>query len=342
LTYCVGFVKDDTAFLVADSAVTSPSAPTTTHSSFGELHDKIRGDYVFEGAMKIVKLGDGAAAAFSGDLNQFLPIANFLRDNIRRVETIPELFKSMTLSIGPFFGRAAVILATSSAAGASLYHWDSDSGRLKSGDDFYTIGSIQALREYTPSITRIVHGVMKMEGHRLLNTTVALIQSYGVRNAMFQENIGGTIYGLLTHGGTTEWQRDTETILYDDDLKSFTRARWAIIEDSLVVVSSATKRCHAFATLDPIDLAQWTSSIHDKIAARLYSDQPSQIVWLHTLRWSITVMDGAPGSEYEASRFVRIQDDGEMLSISIKPELVDALRMNYSDQTSHPFFYFVP
>jgi hypothetical protein len=66
MTYCLGWKTQTCAYLVADTAVTSPRAPSTLRSSFGEAHVSKATKNVEEGALKIIS-ARGAGITFSGN-----------------------------------------------------------------------------------------------------------------------------------------------------------------------------------------------------------------------------------------------------------------------------------
>ncbi len=68
MTYCLGWKYGGSAYLIADSAATGLTPPYVARSSFDELHDNVRGEYVQESLLKIVRLSDKCAAAYSGDV----------------------------------------------------------------------------------------------------------------------------------------------------------------------------------------------------------------------------------------------------------------------------------
>lgn len=145
MTYCAGWKYENTVYLLADTAVTSLSAPITTHSSLGELHDQVRGEFVEESLLKIIPIASGTAVAFAGDVRYAFKIISFLKSNYGNNNDLRTLIKSLTASFGPFdkTRNVELLLATSSANGETqLLHWDTVRGLDSNASDYYSIGSI--------------------------------------------------------------------------------------------------------------------------------------------------------------------------------------------------------
>ena len=62
MTYCIGWKTSSHAFLVADSAITSPRPLTRQRTSFGEQHANENGQTVQERSLKIINYGVAALA----------------------------------------------------------------------------------------------------------------------------------------------------------------------------------------------------------------------------------------------------------------------------------------
>lgn len=343
MTYCVGWILGESAFLAADTAATSARPPRKPQSSIGELHDKVRGFYVEESVLKIVPIGEGMAAAFAGDANLCHAIALFLSQNFSQAESIATLVQSMVASIGPFakLAEVSLIIARSSIDGnPELYRWTSRQLKLESGSSFYSIGSMETYLDYTPTIASVLE-TMNASGHRALTTMTALLQSFGVRDVMIQQNIGGAIFGLMSHGGAIEWQRDTAVIIYADDFLETIRVKLAVIDNGLVISSSASKETKAFLTL--ADGNSWLTEHRGEVERRIHDEQPRQWVFLHSQRWLITIVDGEPGSGYPATDYASIgPDESEGTKLFVGSGLLEMLRRHFPGPSRHPYFYFVP
>lgn len=61
MTYCFACKYGDTVYLLGDTAATKSSLLTFDKSSFGQLHDKVRSQYVEEFLLKIVPIAPDTA-----------------------------------------------------------------------------------------------------------------------------------------------------------------------------------------------------------------------------------------------------------------------------------------
>jgi len=340
VTYCVGWIQGKSVFLAADTAVTSASRPRNTHSSVGELHDRVRDDYVEENLLKIVPIGDGTAAAYAGQVGLCHAIVWFLSQNFSPTESIATLVQRMIASIGPFdtSDEGSLLIARSTLdGGPELYRWTSGQSKLESGDSFYSIGSMATYRDYTPKIVDILP-MINATGHRALTSMTALIQSFGVHENMIQQNIGGAIFGLMSTEGAIEWQRDTALMIYDDENPTAIRVKLAAIDNGLIISSSATKENRAL--LGFVDGDVWSAKHGAEVERRIHDVPARQWVFLHSQRWLITIVDGEPGSSHPVTDFVFLSPDGR--TFSIESRLLEILKRDFPGPSSNPYFYFFP
>jgi hypothetical protein len=241
VTYCAGWKYKDAIFLLADTAVTKSAKPTTSHSSFGQLHAEVRGDHVEEGLLKLVPLGTGTVAAFAGDVVLATSCLDFLRDALPMATSMTGLLQALTLSLGPFAADRPVeiLLAwTDSAGRCELMHWDTLRGIGAVGADYYQIGSLTSYHAaLTPALlSRLVAG--NLDTARMLSVASAVVQSYGVHDDLIPMNVGGLVFGVQTQQGVVTWQQDTSFVLYDPPF-AFRAFITAIARDNAVILSSS-------------------------------------------------------------------------------------------------------
>ena len=335
MTYCAGWKYADSIFLLADTAVTKPSRPTSPYSSFGELHAEVRGEHVEESLLKLVPIAPGTAVAFAGNVQLAREVIEFLKSNYRDVTPIDQLFSSVTASLGPFESTRAVevIFARSKSAGDScLVQWDTIRGLNPQKSDYYQIGS---LTSYHAAITLGVLSLLirgKVPSERLLPIISAVVQSYGVHDNLIDMNIGGIIFGLRVEGGSLFWQDDTNYVLYDPSFANISYASAFVRDHVLVVNSSLTNEVRAFAHSVSMPSSQvWRSCWEGYIKTHVRSDQYRYWVFLSTLGKVITV---ARREGFEnVSKFVRLvagQDD--KFTISMSSELMSVLQKPLMDR----------
>lgn len=199
MTYCAGWKYADSVYLFADTAATKPSSPTTSHSSFGQLHAEVRGEHVEESLLKLVPIARGTAVAFAGDVYLASQVVEFLKDRLAPDENIEELFSTLMSNLGPFDPgrRVDLLLASSTPDGErNLIHWDTLRGLDSEVSDYYQIGSLTSYHSaMTPQVlAHLVNG--NLAADRVLSVMTAIVQSYGVHDNLVEMNVGGIIFGL--------------------------------------------------------------------------------------------------------------------------------------------------
>lgn len=323
-------------YLFGDTAVTKTSPPTTTHSSFGELHAQVRGEHVEESLLKIVPIASGAAVAFAGDVQLATEIIEFLSANFEaNAYTLKALFSLLTDSLGPFDSNRAVelLLAMSNPNGEShLLHWDTVRGLDAVESDYYQIGSLTSYHSaLTPQVLSLfVQGNLAPD--RLLSVITAVVQSYGVHDNLIEMNIGGLIFGLRTHAGNVSWQEDTNFVLYDPRFCNLIYVS-AIVRDNVVVVhSSQTNDIRVIAhSVSTQSLPDWVGRWEKQVKDHLESDRYRYWVFICTTEKVITVL--RRDNLEQQSRYVSLKkiDDGKF-DLGMSPELMSLLTQPVTDR----------
>lgn len=336
MTYCAGWKYSNSVYLLADTAVTKDSLPTTTHSSFGELHAQVRGEHIEESLLKIVPLSNGTAVAFAGDVQLATRIIEFLRENIEaNANSLRALLSSITTSLGPFSRDREVelLLATSNSRGESfLFYWNTVSGLDTARSDYYQIGSLTSYHSaLTPQILSLfVRGNLAPD--RLLSVLTAVVQSYGVHDNLIEQNVGGLIFGLRTHAGQTTWQEDTNFVLYDPQVMS---PIWvsAFVRDNVVVLNSSQTndiRCLAHS-VSTRSIQAWIDKWEGHVQNHLETDKYRYWVFICTLGKVITVL--RRDNLDRESRYVSLKKVGDgKFNIGISEELMSLLKQPLTDR----------
>lgn len=241
MTYRAGWKYQDAVYLLADTAITKSTKPTTTHTSFGQLQDEVRSEYVEEGLLKLVPLNFGAAAAFAGDVDLGTSCLEFLRDRMTAKTSPRDLLRGLIVSLGPFPAERPVeiLLAfTDEARRSDLIHWHSLRGLDSTESDYYQIGSLTSYHAaFTPElISLFVSGNLDTE--KMLSVVSAIVQSYGIHDDLIRMNVGGLVFGVMSRLGTVTWQPDTNFVLYSLDL-SFRAVITAIARENMLALSSS-------------------------------------------------------------------------------------------------------
>ncbi len=342
MTYCVGWKYNDNVFLLADTAATKLAKPSTTYSSFGQLHAEVRGEHVEESLLKLVPLGAGTVAAYAGNVQLATQCLDFLRDGLVTTNGIRNLLQMLTANLGPFRPDRAVelLVATSAEVGkCELVRWSTVHGIDAREADFYHIGSLTSYHSaLTPALlSQLVAG--KLDAKRMLPIASAVVQSYGVHDNLIDMNVGGLIFGVQTALGVVTWQQDTNYVLY---APSFAFRAWitAIARDNALVISSSltddTRVLGHSTSMPRRDL--WNEQWLTGAKAALDSAKSPCWIFISTLGKVITVIFRADVSK--DSRYVRLTHCGNgKFDLALSPELMALLCQPLEDRNdgSLPF-----
>ena len=342
MTYCAGWKSQDAVFLLADTAVTKRSKPATTHSSFGQLHDEVQGEYVEEGLLKLVPLNSGTVAAFAGDVDLATSCLEFLRSRITATTSPRDLLQGLTVSLGPFPKERPVeiLLAFTDEAGRSdLVHWESLRGLDPTESDYYQIGSLTSYHAaLTPElISLFVSGSLDTE--RMLSVVSTIVQSYGIHDDLIRMNVGGLIFGAMSRLGSVTWQPDTNFVLYSLDF-SFRAVITAICRENMLVLSSSiTDDTRIFAhSVSMPRVGVLTEDWLQRAKREIDSGATPLWVFISTVGRVITLIFRADVNK--ESRYVKFTNlGGGNFELALSPDLMELLRKPLQDRNddSMPF-----
>lgn len=338
MTYCAGWKYDNTVFLLSDTAITKGSKPATSHSSFGELHAQVRGEYVEESLLKLVPIGEGLVVAFSGDVELARKYLDFLRDSRTFAQSDTDLLNLLTTSMGPFSSdrTVALLLASSKPDGScELLRWSTTDGLDQAESDFYAIGSLSS---YHAALTPNLLSMLASNGlasERILPIMTAIVQSYGVHDNLIDLNVGGLIFGIQTRGGIVSWQHDTNYVLYNSTNQEFSQSAFisAMARDEMLLVSSSISddiRVFTHSTsLPSTDLFDQEWFTHRK--SELDSGSSRYWIFISTTGKVITVIIRQDVSA--ESQFVKLQNLGNgKFDLAVSGTLLHMLLQPLSDK----------
>ncbi len=341
MTYCIGWKYGGSAYLIADSAATGLTPPRAKRSSFDELHDRVRGEYVQETLLKLVRINHRCAAAFSGDVTTASNVLSVLKQRLEYGGSIQGALSSAAASVGPFAPERPVslLIAEHGDQGASLKLWRSDQANDAGEVD---IGEIGSLRSYHSNFAKTALSILcqgKIEERRLLPIVSAVVQTYGVHDNLIQQNIGGLIFGLQVCSDGVLWQEDTNYFLYPDSLDSLTYVSAFARDDVVVVNSSVTNATNCFAnSINTEKISEWSSKWRGYIQTHINSNQYRYWVFISSSRKSITIIrleDVAAPNKYFSLTF---QGNGQF-DLGMSPVLKGTLLapMVKEDREGIPF-----
>ena len=221
MTYCLGWRTQACAYLVADTAVTSPRPLRALRSSFGEQHVSGATGNVEEGALKIIS-ARGAGITFSGNAAIGRDVADTFR-MASEAGLAPRraLQTAITSSISAGDRVDLCVLCAfmeDNEPHLLSFNRDGDQRFIEHAQgDVVQLGSLVGRRNVVCQLSAAFIGQLKntdFEGPALLACALGLCQSYGIHNVLLDLGVGGAFVGALIDAAGFHWQPDTAYLLF--------------------------------------------------------------------------------------------------------------------------------
>ena len=247
MTYCLGWKTQTCAYLVADTATTSPRPLSTLRSSFGEQHVSGVKENIQEGALKIIS-AHNAGITFSGDSRLGYEVVETLRMAVKAgVAPQPALKRAIDSNINPG-GELdlSVLYAFVEGGDAHLISFNRDHDRCyveHAPGDLVQLGYLVGQEgTFVCQISDAFLGKLRMElgGSSLLACALGLCQSYGIHNVLLTHRAGGAFVGAFVDASGFHWQPDIAYLLFTPGEPNFSEhaAVFPFVRDDVLVVRS--------------------------------------------------------------------------------------------------------
>lgn len=210
MTYCFAWKTSDAVFLAADSAVQSTIAvERSAVTSFGERTIRKDGRHVYEGALKIFRLGN-AALTFTGDADTGYSFVRNIATHLNAGTPILEAFKHGASSIcapplrpkiraiGGYFADDVPHLIVFNASG---------SGEFSENENLVQFGLRDIYREQVATFTTHLERNLTDPRDRMA-CIIGFCQSIGVREYLLEQGVGGPFCGAFLTKTGFEWLPD--------------------------------------------------------------------------------------------------------------------------------------
>lgn len=221
MTYCIAWKKDKKVYMVADSATSAKKDDLLADvSTFGEVQGLYGKHIVQEGILKLYKVSENVAVCFSGNQNIALQAIEHIQNHIEDTP-IKEIFKGIENTYGKTSDEDNNIeLLISLSLGQDknyLYHFDGN--RVKEVHDFVAIGSGNKVKGLTNNIRFYIDKLYTKCKYKFdyIASIVAYIQSYSIKNKLYEYGVGGVFFGLIIDT-KVNWCRDLLYYLYDETI----------------------------------------------------------------------------------------------------------------------------
>lgn len=254
MTYCIGWRTSDAIFIAADAAVTSPVAQDQSPAtSFGEKHVREPKRHVYEGALKIIRLGD-AALTFAGDIEVGYKLAWLIAAQINSGHSAEEAFRqSVSSMITPSaVPQICAIFGCLDTGDPTLLTFNENrQGEVTPVSNIVQLGLRSFYKVQVSELIMNLESDLSDPRDRLA-CLVGFCQGLGVRSYLLEQGVGGPFSGCLVDKSGFHWLPDMSFNLYSgrpDEGGSFDQGE-AIVsivrDDIFFVVSPFSGGCTAF------------------------------------------------------------------------------------------------
>jgi SEC-C motif len=214
MTYCIGFKKESTVCLVADSAVTGPQ-PDRSHTSFGELQVTAH-QGISERVLKIFRFPE-AALTFPGNMAL---VQHFVEQFATRTGTgvpVAQAFEESAATLTPLrvpSDLQAIFAYCSPSCGRLLSFNAAHDQRVSEHQDLVQIGAADPGRRQLTVEALETLSKINLNPIQTMVALVAYCQSHAVHQYLLPTGIGGGFCGISTDTASVRWQPDVAYQFY--------------------------------------------------------------------------------------------------------------------------------
>lgn len=216
MTYCVAWKKFDKAFMIADSAISSfKSDINSEYSSFGERQGLYNQYFVYESALKIIKINESIAVCYSGDKKEAEEAIESIKVSIKFFSLI-EVLENLKSTYG--YGKKSFeLLIICYEDKNKIYHFKGDV--YYEVERFIDIGSGRDIQELSDSLKNFIYNNEELmdECEPHLAGVISYIQSISMKNNFYDFGVGGAFFGLYVDR-KINWCKDLHYYIYNNDV----------------------------------------------------------------------------------------------------------------------------
>lgn len=297
MTYCFGFKYKQSVYLFADSVVThGGNARTSQTTSFGEASIR-RDDGLIseEETLKIDFLGNDCIVAMAGNVNEAITFLRYLKSqyasstSFEQILTLLKKYRSHSHYTGFEY-----LIARISAKGPTLWYWKSSTPEnMNEVATFQDMGSLKSWhKEFTKNLHHWLTKLNLTEDHALTVIT-ALVQSYGVRDYILEQGVGGIFYGYRLCSEEIQILPPTNYVIYGPQVlrAEVVSAHFALGSLGLVSSFSGNARVLASPLMERENHARWMQDWTDYFHSTMKFLAASTWVFLSRNHFNVTIID---------------------------------------------------
>jgi hypothetical protein len=342
MTYCVGVRYGESVYLMADSAITGgPKSSTQKHTSFGEPVYKTADLSVSERALKLIEIAGGFMVAVAGNFRRALNAVEVLRVAFQPDAAIPALVEQMWLSLeSPGAPHFEILLARHGSFGAELWKWSS--AEPSDCTQVPEIAEIGSMGPWHISLTRAIHETLaktRIPEEHLPSALAAAVQSYGLRNRMIRQGVGGFVVAARISSAGISWLPDTNYLVCNPGCTSIKIVGVLCRDKAVAVSSSYTKDIRVFLSgVDKEMIDEWQKKWRGEVVSQFSAAAARYWVFLRRDQPEVFVIyDQQPVSEIPCCKIV-LKSPGRYV-VSILGALRLALTRTITVPAGAQFFF---
>jgi hypothetical protein len=336
MTFCMGWIVGDQAFLIGDSLVTRAAPPATGQdiglSSFGEATQTLRGDWVLDTLLKVTRISENAAIAIAGDVQVAVEIVHHLIDQLAQGQNVESSVATLRDTFSPGDPRRLVkiLLAWHDGERPRVGTWSSDDAcyrepeRVEGRNSFSYIGTLPhpAGEILIRMVNAVVLGTRPPE--RALALAAGLLRLLTTTDALLEHGVGGCIAGLLVDRSGVRFQPDTIYIIFDGEGRTLGSVTVVFRGAALCTLSTFREGlCMTLTGGRGVNAREWRQSFEGEVREAMQRDDIAMVVLLNATWRSIVLVARDLGPP--AEKHVTLRHDGFSVACTLSNELVATL-----------------
>ncbi len=350
MTICIAWKTDETAFIVADSAVTKKSEidNVSTVTSFGEAQGNIGsgGDHVYEGAFKIYS-DDNVSICLSGDAAFGNEVVRILLLHLSFNRSVEESIENTINNFQDFNAKPGIqIVVASYSEGAKLHTIENKAKSIVCSDkDFVIFGSpSNDLKQYVESFYKAFKDswiseikISPKANEYFHIRMLVLAQIYGIHNYTLEDGIGGAYTGMSVNSSGVQLQPDICYVITGEnvtfDLMMFTSVH--VEKNHFCIINTNTSNILIpNMSVSPKSQDDFLDSSISKATKKFDSGEFKYYIFLNLARHSAVIVDMGENLHHLLLSVDVRGSDTRTIGLLVDKDLQDAINANYEPITT--------
>jgi hypothetical protein len=337
LTYCVAWKKNNRAFMISDSAISSfqPISPNE-HNSFGEIEGLYDTYYVKESTLKIIKICDYMAICYSGNKESADEAIGYIKTMIEFF-SISEILNNLKSTYGYGEKQFELIILYYENEN-SIYYFDGADYRIV--DDFIDIGSGKNISNLSNTLQNFVSAPdneLPILPKFHLASVITFLQCSSIKNKFYNHGVGGVFFGILLDG-KLNWCEDIHYYIYNESPIQFNYISVISRYDGVYSSSSFNGKIKYFYNQGTNENINRDLYIQKSIRKSLNTRIPEYLVFYSNIYNMIYIMNiQSWGHNSRFKMWIRRNDDETQVAFVFDP-FHQLTLVSYENNSMYPEF----